>query len=345
MSLDLPDVVGPYPEAVTAAEVHVHAEVEHLAPRLLTTLRALAGGALRVVDELPPDALFLFDHAPLPVRTAEGGALIRFLSSARGGAPYPIPEAWRGGPTAPVPLLMGRGSLVCAGGRLLVSEAVLEQNQRSPDDVDREVLRALGFRPRAPEVVKALLAEGLGRPRRDFVFLPLMPGDAAAQVTSWLLPLGDVLVVPEIGQEAFEVIGLVHEVALGRLVQTFLDVRAAELQRRGFCVERLPMMPPTHLVRAPHREESWVGACSSPTSAVLLDIEGRRTALLPRASAAGFPDGYRAVLTRALEVWRARFTRAGFDVVFIDDGEVKERGGSLRRLVATFPSPRDAPRG
>lgn len=329
------------PEVATAAEVHVHAAADRIVPGLIEALRRACGAALRVLEEPDVEELerhvFVRDRAPLLVRRPQGGELVSFLCPSRGRAPYPEVEAWSPGSSRVVPLLLERGAIVCTGEHLLVSEAVLEQNQRPPHEADRDRLRALGWLPRAPEVVKALLAEGLARPRRDFVFVPTMPGDAAGQVSTWALSLGDVLLIPEIDQAAFDVIGLVHEVGLGRLVQTFLDVQAAALQSRGFIVERLPMMPPTDLVRAQHREESWLGACSSPTSAVLLDVGGRRAALLPRPSAEGFSARYRAVLERTLDAWQRRFESAGFEVVFVDDAGVREHRGCLRRLVATFP--------
>lgn len=340
-SVALAEVGGPVPEGASTVELHVHAAADGIAPGLVSTLRRICGPALRVLDEPGPasrgDFVFVGDRAPVLLRGPLGGELVSFLSASVGPTPYVRVDAWTGCPTRVVPLLLERGAIVCTGERLLVSEAVLAQNQRPPCDVDRERLRAFGWFPRSPEVVKALLAEGLGRPRRDFLFVPAMPGDASAQVATWALALGERLIVPEIEQAAFDVIGLVHEVALGRLVQTFLDVQAAQLESRGFVVERLPMMPPTDLVRAPHREESWLGAFSSPTSAVLLELHGRRTALLPRPSSAGFSAGYEAVLSRVLEAWQRRFERAGFEVVFVDDTGVKARGGSLRRLVATFP--------
>lgn len=327
--------VGPLPEGPTVAEVHVHRAADALVPGLLAALASSCGRALRVLSGSCDD-VFLGDRAPLAVRRVDGGGLVRFLSPS-GMEPWSFLDDGPGPSESVVPLLLERGAILCTGERLLVSDAALERNQRPPDDGAGERLRALGWRPRSPEVVKALLAEGLGRPRRDFVFVPAMPGDATAHVCSWVLSLEEALVVPELDQEAFDAIGLVHEVALGRLVQTFLDVQAAALEERGFVVERLPMMPPTNLVRAQHRDESWLGVCSSPTGGVLLDVDGRRTALLPRPSAEGFPGAYRAALARALDAWRARFERAGFDVVFLDDEGVKARGGSLRRLVATFP--------
>lgn len=342
---------GPSADRAVSVEVHLDARAASLAPMLTSSLKALCGEHLRVLDGLAHDndvaavgqvaqQQFPYERSPLPVRTGAGEAvLVSFLPLRSPGAPYPVVEAWREQTAEVVPLLLDRSALVCAGERLLVSEAVLDVNQRLPDDADADALRALGWRPRSVEVVKALLAEGLKRPRRDFLFVPAMPGDAAAHVSSWLLSFDDGLIVPEIDQAAFDAIGLVHEVALGRLVQTFLDVQAAELEKRGFAVERVPMMPPTHLVRAQHRGESWVGRCSSPTNGVLLDAFGKRTAYLPRPSSEGFPEGYQEVLAHALDAWRARFTRAGYEVVFVDDEPVKARGGCLRQLVASFPAP------
>ncbi len=339
-TVDLAESAGPAPDRTAAVEVHLHPQAARLAPSLVESLKALCGDRLHVLDGVSSDAAFPFDRAPLPIHSAHGPALVSFLSGTPSSLePYPEVASWCGRPHEEVPLLLDRGALICAAERVLVSEVVLERNQRAPDGCDVEGLRARGWRPRSSEVVRALLAEGLNRPRRDFHFVPTMPGDADAHAASWLLALDGKLVVPEIEQAAFDAIGLAHELALGRLVQTFLDVQAAALEAKGFGVERLPMMPPTNLVRAQHRDESWIGRCSSPTGGVLLELCGQRKALLPRPSAEGFPVRYRAALGHALEVWRARFEQSGYEVLFIEDAPLIERGGSLRQLVASFPAP------
>lgn len=336
---ELSITAGPMADRAPAVEVHVHPHVGQLAPVLFSSLQSLCGDRLKVLQELPSDAVLVEGRAPFAVRAPHGPSLVQCLSAVALDAAYPDVEAWEGQGRERLPLLLERESVVCTDARLLVSEAVLEENARAPKAAVAVALRALGWRPRPVEVVKALLAEGLKRARRDFVFLPPMPGDASPHLSAWLLPLDGGLVVPEIDQAAFDAIGLLHELALGRLVQTFLDVQAAELEAKGFVVERLPMMPPTHLVRDEQRGESWVGRCASPTTSVLLEVDGRRMAFLPRPSAEEFPESYRAVLHDAIEAWRAGFERHRYEVVFVDDGPVKERGGCLRQLVAAFPAP------
>lgn len=161
--------------------------------------------------------------------------------------------------------------------------------------------------------------------------LEVMPGDRARAPSTFLLGLPDgSALVPELEEEAFCAIGLVHERSLGRLVQTFLDVQVAELEQRDVRVHRLPMMAPVDLLRVRDRAESWVGTIVSPSQTLLV---GAR-AFCPRVDDSRFADAYRALADAHRERWRAFFGERGRDVTFVDVGALAETGLNLRALRA-----------
>jgi hypothetical protein len=202
-----------------------------------------------------------------------------------------------------------------------------------------DVIKALGARARLSDELNVADLRAGGRrlvtgPRAqdDDVSLAPMPGSRDTSARAFVLPLGDGVLVPELEESAFEAIGLVHERALGRLVQTFLDVQVAELEQAGVDVARLPMMPPVDLERVEERAESWLGTFVSPADALLLTDGARQLAFLPRLDDERFPAAYRDIAAVQRERWSEFFRARGREVVFIDVTALALAGRSLRSL-------------
>jgi len=191
-------------------------------------------------------------------------------------------------------------------------------------------------RPPVDEALRALVAPS----PRALVELPAMPGDRARRADAIVLPRdGAHVVVPEVDEGAFEVVKLPHEVALGRLVQTFLDVRAAALASRGLTVSRLPTMPPVYLEKDADRAEGWVGTWLSPTQALTGSVGDKPFAILPRFMSEEFPRLYRGVYGTHLARWSAFFAREGFTVHTVDVELLVRSFRPLCRLARVLPAP------
>jgi len=176
---------------------------------------------------------------------------------------------------------------------------------------------------------------------RHLAPLPPLPGDGEMCIDAYLLPLDEHrVVVPEIDDGAFEIVKLAHEVALGRLVQTFLDLRAAELGSRGFVVVRLPAMPPIYLQRTTTRAEGWTGTFLSPTQALVAVVENQRLVVLPRFQSEEFPLLYRGVFGTHLARWTTFFESEGFVVKNVDVELLVQQFRPLSRLAVVVPRAR-----
>jgi hypothetical protein len=173
---------------------------------------------------------------------------------------------------------------------------------------------------------------------RQVSSLPPLPSDAELSIDAYLLALDDErVVVPEIDESAFEVVKLAHEVALGRLVQTFLDMRAAELDAMGLVVVRLPAMPPIYLQRTTTRAEGWTGTFLTPTQALVAVVEEKRLVVLPRFQSEPFPLLYRGVFGRHLARWTTFFESEGYVVKTIDAELLVQKFRPLNRLAVVVP--------
>lgn len=166
-------------------------------------------------------------------------------------------------------------------------------------------------------------AEGAEQP------LPAIPGDVTARLSTWLRAVPGGLLVPEIAEAGFEVIGLQHELGLGRLVQTFLDVEAARLSSRGAVVHRIPMLPPTDLVRDAKRPEAWTATFVTPTQSLLLQTSDGVVAILPQRSLERFPATYARRALDCRDEQKAAFASMGMRAVFVDEAPIFDAGGLL----------------
>lgn len=191
----------------------------------------------------------------------------------------------------------------------------------------------------ARPVVDDALRSLVSPPPRAIVELPPMPGDHARRADAIVLPRDAThVVVPEVDEDAFEVVKLAHEVALGRLVQTFLDLQAAALAARGLAVSRLPTMPPIYLEKDLERPEGWAGIWLSPTQALTGCVEDRPFAILPRFLSEEFPRLYRGVYGTHLARWSSFFAREGFAVHTVDVELLVRSFRPLCRLARVLPA-------
>ena len=167
------------------------------------------------------------------------------------------------------------------------------------------------------------------------VALPVAPGDGRGRLSTWMRPVPGGALVPELMQSGFDVIGLQHEVGLGRLIQTFFDVETTRLQARGVRVTRIPMLPPTDLVRDVQRPESWIAEYTSPTESVLVTHAGGMTAFLPCRALERFPARYGAA---AVDIQRAQsrvFEDLGIATKFVQVDSILDEGGLPSLLTGT----------
>lgn len=166
-------------------------------------------------------------------------------------------------------------------------------------------------------------AEGAEQP------LPPIPGDATARLSTWLRAVPGALLVPEIDESGFEVIGLQHELGLGRLVQTFLDVEAARLASRGAVVHRIPMLPPTDLLRDSKRSEAWTGTFVTPTQSLLIQTASGVVVFLPQRPLDRFPATYARRALDCREAQKDVLAGLGFRAEFVDEAPIFDAGGLL----------------
>ena len=206
------------------------------------------------------------------------------------------------------------------GGDVIVTEEPVFVANRGWDSTPLKLAEALEIDPTRVQV------------------LPRMPGEASGHLDVYLLALPrDRVVIPEIPEAALAAIGYAHEVAVGRLVQTFLDERAEALAAQGLLVDRLPMMPPIHLKAARDRPEGWAGVAVSPTNTPLLHIGDKKIAFIPAYPSAGFGEAYRAQAEANMATWSAYFEQLGYSTQLVDATGVVDAGGNLTRVYVAEP--------
>lgn len=363
---------GPVPDFSPLAGIAVHAYLRDACPALWRTLHERLGDRVQAdsTGVTPrgasnPSLAWMRDYHPLFTRQPDGRLhVVRFLSvdpdrdrySGEKSVPvkppapemhaYPIP-----GQTPPrwlsahsTPLIHQNGNLVSSGNHVFVTSHLLEENAVARDDAR---LAREGYRPRSADEVLDIFAAAVGVRRDRVVVLPRMPGEGTGHVDMFVMALGpDRVLIPEIHDEAIDVIGASHEQALGRQVQAFLDDRAAQLAQRGIEVERLPMMAPINLTPASSAtstdDVTRVNAMTySPTNSLLADVPGRtpiRTVFTPTFDARGFPPAYVALKERYEAAWQAFFTREGWTPVAVDASSLSHAYGVFRCLSHPLPA-------
>jgi hypothetical protein len=288
-----------------SARVFVHPRARRLAGELVSALEA-SGVEIALGDIEGDDAVWTRDYTPMRPRDGRAPP-VAF-------APQGERAQWlRGMGARVVDLPLRAGQLFETDERLFVAAGVLD------------------------EAGRALLGAAFGRPTSEVAELEPLPAERTGALDAFLssLPGGEV-VVPELDQSAFDAIGLVHEVALGRLVQTALDVRASDVAPADRSL-RLPMVPPLDLERADDRPESWLGVTYSPTQGVWWTAGDMKVCVLPTFDASRFPEPYRQTRAEYESAWRSAFEERGYEVLFCDAEPAVREGGSLRRLIGFAP--------
>ncbi len=332
---------GPMPDFAPLGTIVSHVYAHRLAPELPLVLGQLVGarsraeGWTKCAGPACQDLKlgWMRDYTPTFVRRRDGSLkLVGWLSPNEPTAGYvevvrTLPGV-AGVPLERVPLLVENGNLVSTGDEVFMTPLVFLDNRRPHPE-----LRELGYTPQPPEAVVRLLARALERAEANVHVIPPMPGEATLHADLVLLPLGPKeVLVPEVEPKALASFGS----ALGHQVRRYLDDRVAELHRLGFKVVRAPMLPPLGIGTL--GDGRGRNLFFSPANSLLLNVEGRRHAVLPHLT---FPPGAPPALVQLEQSYEARwatlFRARGWLPVSVDATELSMRVGLLR--CATWPVP------
>ena len=330
-------VAGRFDFTVSRALV-LHPEARRLAPKLVDDLVASCGDAIRMLPERRRSP-WVQDYCPLIVRGRSGQLTqLTFLSPRADESRFFFEDLEA--TVTPLKLIMRGGGICLSGDHVFVSRALAENNRVWPRDAKLvERYQANGFAPRTLEEVVGLLSDTLDVNGSCIRLINPMPGERTGHLTPIIRPLPDGrIVLPELREDAFDQIGFAHEIGIGRLAQTYLDVQAAELEQLGHRVVRLPMLPPIDLSKTPTRPEGWVGHVHSTAEAALVITNDVQRAYLPSFDDRTFPEGYRKLKAEILEVSQDFYADNGFEPLVIDSTDVARAGGAVPRLIGRVPA-------
>jgi hypothetical protein len=316
----------------------LHPDARALAPAMVDDLIASCGDAVRLLPE-GSRRPWVQDYCPLIVRADDGRLKqLTFISPHAGESRFFFEDL--DADVVPLRLIMRGGGICLCGDNVFISRALADQNRVWPrGDEARERYRRGQFEPRTLEQVVGVFGDALDVDGAHIQLIAPMPGERTGHLTPVMRPLPDGrVVVPELTEEAFAQISYAHEIGVGRLVQTYLDVKAAELEGLGRTVVRLPMLPPIDLSRTPERPEGWVGDVHSTAAAALVAVGDVRRAYLPTFDDDAFPPGYKKLKAELLEACHGFYAEAGFEPILVDATAVAREGGSLPRLIGTVPA-------
>jgi hypothetical protein len=270
------------------------------------------GGELRTVKFLSVD----------PKRQLFDGSASSCLTTADGRRKFDTPGVAVGDngrwlAVDHVPLIHEDGNLVSTGDFAFLTDKIFSDNAEVRNE--RHLIEA-GYRPRSPEEVTDELVQALAIERDRIIILPQMPGERTGHVDLYVLPLGPSRVmIPEIRQEAIDILGYAHERELGSQVKDFLDEQTRVLEKRGIRVERLPTMAPTDLSPYGRPGETWGAQFHTPANSLPLNhLDGERNIVLTRYDPPEvFPERYRELNARYQEKWRELFEGEGINVTMV----------------------------
>lgn len=355
---------GPIPDYAPLSGVVVHAALRDLCQPLVNTLRDTLGDHLQSEGigynggrggYTDLNLVWMRDYKPTYVHQADGTTkVVTFASEVpqrsfftdatyipvQPPAPdmmfYRIPGQSMGGQwlkTEKVPLLHEDGNLVPAGDHVFVTDKLFADNATPHPE-----LRAAGYQPRSEAEVRDMFCKALDIEPSKLVVMPRMPGEKTGHQDLYLMALGpNEVMLPQIPDEALNILDMGHEVQMGRTVQHFLDDQAARLQGMGFQVDRLPMMAPTFLTQDDRSPTGWFGHFDSPANALLLNYGDKHQVELPTVKLDGFPDGYKAMSARYQQQWADFFKTRGYQPALIDGTDLSQGYGLFRCVTDPVP--------
>ena len=366
----------------------IHREVEDMAPELRPALQRWLGGRLVVTGYTAPSRdpdegagsdlslLWMRDYQPIHIRDEQGRlTVVHYLSENpnrsvfrppgpgrdRPGKTWmPTPSGGRWLPSRVMPLIHENGNLLSLGGRVIVSDKIIDDNA---EPLDEPHLLAHGYRPRRRDEVIRLLAHSLDRAVSDIIVVPKMPYESTGHVDVFLLPLDDqTVMVPSIEDRALRRVDR-RPPQVGKVVQVFLDEQARFLESLGLSVPRWPMVPPALAFpgdehEADHEQDGEAAAGEpaerygevefelllfSPANALLLDVAGRgeerpvRLALLPGFVGAFTDPAMAALAASYTRTWEREIGRRAFTSQVVDASELVGYLGLFHCVSAPIP--------
>lgn len=315
---------GPVPDYAPMALVRTHVQARDLSEEFVVRLQKLLGP--RHVEVGQPDAVgtlvWLRDYQPIYARDAADrlhSLRVRSRMPERNGHFFPGDS-----PAADLPLVHENGNLVVAGQRVFVSTRIFDDNR----------IEGPGAEAARRPLIRAL-AQGLAIPEEDVVIMPQLPGEGTGHVNLYLLAVSDTLMlVPRIPEEAL--VGLTEsEWGVSRAAAQFLDDQASFLTTLGLKVKRLSMLPPRILPAVDNTSEDAV--FFSPANALLLNVDGRRTVILPDLDPSALRASHRKLFRQYRKQWMSTFQGEGWHPVFADATELSRYLGFFRCLSTVVP--------
>jgi len=311
---------GPVPDYAPLARVRTHIQATDLAREFVGVLAQLLGSRYEVIGdrESAGSLIWLRDYQPIYTRDATQhlrAIHTRSLLPERNNQRFPGDP-----PPTELGLVLEHGNLVVAGERVFLTERVLDDN---------------GGKGAGEAGVIARLATVLDRPAADIIILPQLPGESTGHIDLFLLPVADdTVLVPRILPEALE--GLSEsEWLIGHTAANFLDAQSERLAGMGLKVKRLSMLPPRIMPSVDSSGEDAV--FFSPANALLLNIQGRRTVLLPDLHPSALRASHRRLFQQYRKQWAGTFQGLGWKPVFADATELARYLGFFRCLTAVVP--------
>ncbi len=357
--------VGPIPDFAPLSGIVTHVLARELGGGMVGRLRERLGSRLETRDlgfqgprsgygSAGGNIVWIRDYSPAYVRQADGTTqVLSFVSPTKernnySGATYipvrgPSPEhrlfrepgVTTGGQwlvSHTVPLDHELGNQISTGRHVFVSERLIKDNAQpgTPE------MRKAGFRSRTAEETTHELASAYGIADDQLVVLPWMPGEATGHVDLYLMALSpERMMIPEVRQEALDVLGTDQEKQLGGQVRAFLDQRAEQIRALGYQVDRLPMMAPVNVVTLPSGELH--GDFYSPANSILENTQEGRAVLLPTFDSQGYPDAYQQLNQRNVEEWKSYFQSAGWEPEALDATQLGKGHGLFRCISQPIP--------
>lgn len=361
-----PQDVGPIPDYDPIATVTTHADVAELVPELPAKLTELLGHRHVVArhkwwtpdpedgsDGQDDSVIWMRDYQPLFIRDAGGSLLaLRYLSENRNRAGYL--QGTESLAVRVLPILHENGNLVATRRYVFFAETLFENNAVQLDDPR---LLAQGYRPRQREELLKLLSHALRRPVEQLIALPAMPHEATGHIDLFLLPLDDeTVMVPSIEVGAPDLGRVPSDGIIAEDIRRFLDERAAQLQALGLTVDRFPMMPPmledfsgedeTAGGEGDEEDEQAEAAeepepdllVFTPANSLLINLDGRRLAIVPGFTRFTDNPQHVAVFARYERQWQQGLRARGWEPHMVDSSELVNHLGLLRCVTAVTPA-------